>query len=140
MVCRVLSKNTITIAAKSRMFIPVNIQSSEHLADLGLVDEISKQGRDGEFYITRSILESHNTAVHIQVVNFKDRPVTIHAKQHIASCESYYEQDIPTTQRCNNITVKPELESGMVPTHVKDLFDKSSEHLQDRENSNLQNF
>jgi hypothetical protein len=47
-----LSKNTITIAAKSRMFIPVNIQNSEHLADLGLVDEISKQGRDGEFYIT----------------------------------------------------------------------------------------
>jgi hypothetical protein len=39
MVCRVLSKNTITIAAKSRMFIPVNIQSSEHLTDLGLVDE-----------------------------------------------------------------------------------------------------
>jgi hypothetical protein len=133
MVCRVLSKDTITVAAKSRMFIPVNIQSSEHLADLGLVDEISKQGRDGEFYITRGILESHNTAVHVQVVNFKDRPVTIHAKQHIASCESYYEQDIPTTQRCNNITVKPELESGMVPIHVKDLFDKSSEHLQDRE-------
>ena len=53
------------------MFIPVNIQSSEHLADLGLVDEISKQGRDGEFYITRGILESHNTAVHVQVVNFK---------------------------------------------------------------------
>jgi hypothetical protein len=67
------------------------------------------------------------------LVNFKDRPVTIHAKQHIASCESYYEQYIPTTQRCNNITVKPELEPGMVPTHVKDLFDKSSEHLQDRE-------
>jgi hypothetical protein len=40
--------------------IPVNIQSSEHLADLGLVDEISKQGRDGEFYLTRGILESHN--------------------------------------------------------------------------------
>jgi hypothetical protein len=49
MVCRVLSKNTITIAAKSRMFIPVNIQSSEHLADLGLVDEISKQGHLGKY-------------------------------------------------------------------------------------------
>jgi hypothetical protein len=59
--------NTVTVfkyrnTIKSRMFIPVNIQSSEHLADLGLVDEISKQGRDGEFYITRGILESHNTA------------------------------------------------------------------------------
>ena len=137
MVCRVLSKNTITIAAKSRMFIPVSIQSSEHLADLGLVDEISEQGKDGEFYITRGILESHNTALHVQVVNFKDRPVTIHAKQHITSCESYYEQDIPTTQRCNTITVKPELEPGMIPIHVKDLFDKCSEHLQDREKQQL---
>ena len=87
MVCRVLSKITITIVAKSRMFIPVNIQSSEHLADLGLVDEISKQGRDGEFYITRGILESHNTAVHVQLINFKDRPVTIHANStlHLVS-------------------------------------------------------
>ena len=132
--CRVLSKETIKIPGRSRMLIPVQIEHAKHLGDLGLVDNNPKPGKEQRTQVTRGILDPHLPEVEIQVVNFGEEPETIHTKECIATCETYYEA--PFEGRCSQISTRSQTTEG-IPEHLEDLWERSSVHLKKEETESL---
>ena len=101
--CRVVSKETITIPEKSRMFIPVTVQNKEHLSKWGLIDAGKNPKPDDKVYLTRGIVDPHDENVKIQLVNLGNTPVTVNAKRNLGICETYFDQDQSTIAHCYRI-------------------------------------
>lgn len=130
--CRVLSRDTVIIPGNSKMMIPVVIENAEHLGPLGYLER-GDSSRQTPVFLTRGILDPHLEEVTIQMVNFRQEPVTVHAKEQLGLCESYYELQCIGT--CNHIGTS--LESEPFPEHLQDLFKRSSVHLTEEERQTL---
>ena len=134
MTCRVISKYTVTIPPWSRMYIQVDIENSQYLADYGLVDHHRNLDKDKGAYLTRGVLNPHQEQIHIQMTNFKEEPVTIFTQEYLGDCESYYEQEAPIMGTCNSLNLEQrEITEGKVPEHLTDLWIRSSIHLKHEE-------
>ena len=126
--CRVVAKETVTIPARSRVFIPVLIQGREHLGQWGLVDQNEDIKTDRKIYMTRGVLDPHGDTK-VQIVNFNHSPVTVQAQKHLGTCESYYEIEAPTAGQCNRI--QPGTTSlRQIPEYLDDLYKRSTQHLE----------
>ncbi|CAG2215910.1 unnamed protein product [Mytilus edulis] len=131
-ICRVIVKETVTLPGKSKMLIPVIIENAEHLGPLGYVDKTQK--KETEHNITRGILDPHQEDIRVQLINFREEPITVHAKEQIGVCESYYE--MPAVGVCNYIGTEG-TSSDKLPSHIEDLFNRSIVHLQKKEKQHL---
>ncbi|CAG2253803.1 unnamed protein product [Mytilus edulis] len=131
-ICRVIVKETVTLPGKSKMLIPVIIENAEHLGPLGYVDKTQK--KETEHNITRGILDPHQEDIRVQLINFREEPITVHAKEQIGVCESYYE--MPAVGVCNYIGTEG-TSSDKLPSHIEDLFNRSIVHLQEKEKQHL---
>ncbi|VDI68622.1 Hypothetical predicted protein [Mytilus galloprovincialis] len=131
-ICRVIVKETVTLPGKSKMLIPVIIENAEHLGPLGYVDKTQK--KETEHNITRGILDPHQEDIRVQLINFREEPITVHAKEQIGVCESYYE--MPEVGVCNYIGTEG-TSSDKLPSHIEDLFNRSIVHLQKKEKQYL---
>ncbi|CAG2220985.1 unnamed protein product [Mytilus edulis] len=131
-ICRVIVKETVTLPGKSKMLIPVIIENAEHLGPLGYVDKTQK--KETEHNITRGILDPHQEDIRVQLINFREEPITVHAKEQIGVCESYYE--MPAVGVCNYIGTEG-TSSDKLPSHIEDLFNRSIVHLQEKEKQYL---
>ncbi|CAC5415373.1 unnamed protein product [Mytilus coruscus] len=117
---------------KSKMLIPVIIENAEHLGPLGYVDKTQK--KETEHNITRGILDPHQEDIRVQLINFREEPNTVHAKEQIGVCESYYE--MPAVGVCNHIGTEG-TSSDKLPSHIEDLYNRSIVHLQGKEKQQL---
>ncbi|CAC5420431.1 Transposon Ty3-I Gag-Pol polyprotein,Transposon Ty3-G Gag-Pol polyprotein [Mytilus coruscus] len=133
-ICRVIAKETVTLPGISKMLIPVLIENAEHLGPLEYVDKIQKKETELTSNITRGILDPHQEDIRVQLINFRQEPNTVHAKEHIGVCESYYE--MPVVGVCNHIGTEG-TSSDKLPSHIEDLFNKSIVHLQEKEKQQL---
>lgn len=132
--CRVIVHETVTIPGKSKMIIPITIENSEHLGPFGYIEPKDKPERQERIYITRGVLDPHQDQPAIQAVNFEDEPVTLHAKELVGICESYYES--PAIGRCCHITVQGS-NNQTLPDHLKTMYTKSCENLKELEKQKL---
>ncbi|CAG2221022.1 unnamed protein product [Mytilus edulis] len=131
-ICRVIVNETVTLPGKSKMLLPVIIENAEHLGPLGYVDKTQK--KETEHIITRGILDPHQEDIRVQLINFREEPITVHAKEQIGVCESYYE--MPAVGVCNYIGTEG-TSSDKLPSHIEDLFNRSIVHLQKKEKQHL---
>ncbi|CAC5389238.1 unnamed protein product [Mytilus coruscus] len=99
---------------------------------LGYVDKTQK--KETELNKTRGILDPDQEDIRVQLINFREEPVTVHAKEHIGVCESYYE--MPAVGVCNHIGTEG-TRSEKLPSHIEDLFNRSIVHLQEKEKQQL---
>ncbi|CAC5404150.1 unnamed protein product [Mytilus coruscus] len=124
-ICRVIVKETVTLPGKSKLLIPVLIENAEHLEPLRYVDKTQK--KETELNITRGILDPRQEDITVQLINFREEPVTIYAKEHLEVCESFYE--MPAVGVCNHIETEG-TRSDKLPSHIEDLF--NIVHLQEK--------
>ena len=140
MTCRVISKYTVTIPPRSKMYIEVDVENAQYLADFGLVDNHKNLEKDKGVYLTRGVLDPHQKQVHIQMTNFKDETVTIFTQEYLGDCESYYEEEAPIRGTCNRLDLEQrEITEGKLPEHLTDLWNRSSIHLNQEEKQKLTN-
>ncbi|CAC5374258.1 unnamed protein product [Mytilus coruscus] len=114
------------------MLIPVLIENAEHLGPLGYVDKTQK--KETELNITRGIFGSTSRRHYSTIDKLWEEPITVHAKEHIGVCESYYE--LPVVGVCNHIGTEG-TSSEKLPSHMEDLFNRSIVHLQEKEKQQL---
>ncbi|CAG2257611.1 unnamed protein product [Mytilus edulis] len=122
-ICRVIVKETVTLPGKSKMLIPVIIENAEHLGPLGYVDKTQK--KETEHNITRGILDPHQEDIRVQLINFREEPITVHAKEQIGVCESYYEMP---AKYCT-FTEKEKQHLKELLQAYSDVFAKSADDL-----------
>lgn len=129
-ICKVVSKHTVTIPENCRMFIPVVIQDNEHLGRWGLIDMAKDMKSNDRVYMTRGIVDPHEKKVSVQMTNFSNTPVTVQAKKCLGVCESYYERPAPTIAFCSMVQAEM-TNTASIPEHLNDLYQRSIQHLDD---------
>ena len=133
MVCAVYPTETTTVPQKSAMLVPVIIPKSEHLCNLGLVDNLI--GNEKQILITPGIVDLHDNRTVVQVTNFGETNVTLYPNMRLASCESLY---LNTPEgSCRLITTDSPDRSPELPHHLSDLYQRSSKHLAESEQQEL---
>ena len=138
MVCRILVKETVTIPANSGMWIEVNIPNAEFLAAFGLVHSDSGLA-ERHVTLTEGVLDLKSTNdVNVNIQNLSDDPVTLYSQTEIGTCESIYEDEPSVQDRCASVNVETG-DNSIVPEHLKDLIERSSVHLNQKETDKLKN-
>ena len=89
--CRVLIKEEVVIPSWSERVIEVDIANSGYLAMNGLVQPSPEVIADKEVLMMPGVISTRSPTVNVRVINFGESEVTLHPKQSIGSCESYYE-------------------------------------------------
>lgn len=133
-VCRVEMKDTVKLPPHSRMWVPIKIPHSEHLASDGFVEPSFDLMGKKEVSIMAGIIQTGSNTV-LNLLNYGKDTVTLHKNTCLGTCESYYEP--PQTQSGLIAHVnEPDIEST-VPPHLSDLIDRSSTHLCESEKRDL---
>ena len=69
----------------------MDIANSGYLAVNGLVQPSTEVIADNEVLMMPGVISTTGPTVNVRVINFGESKVTLHPKQSIGSCESYYE-------------------------------------------------
>ena len=133
-ICRVEMKETIKIPAQSRMWVPVKVPQSEHLSENGFVEPIASFMAKNEVLVMSGIIDTKQDPV-VNVINYGNTPTTLHKNTNIGSCESYTETETMVSDRVAH-TYETDSQPT-VPEHLKDLYERSSVHLNDNEKHGL---
>ena len=130
--CSIVVRRTTIIPSNSAAWLPVDILGCERLNKYGLV-EPTLIG-EGTCTIIPGIVNTTVSDTVVNIVNCSEVPITLHAKQSVGVCESY-EDNETSSERVAATTVLAE--SNEIPDHLKELFAKSSIHLDENETSQL---
>ena len=134
MTCRVVVQAETTIPAWSEKIMRINIQNAGFLADTGFLQPSPDVIRSKEILMIAGVVPTRSNQVQVRVVNFSDAEVTLHPKQNLGTCESYYEQDNHVGQEAAEVrTLSPV--SNEIPEHICELFNDSSSELTQEERS-----
>jgi hypothetical protein len=145
MVCRVLVGEKIEIPASSGAWVPVQIPNAQHLSENGLVQQSGRLGKQ-DITVSGGIIDTRRDGEvqRVNIINYGSEPITLYPNTEIGTCESISEQNDVPRARCAGTTMgasqsidsnKPA--SEQLPTHLQDVWDDSTEHLQPAEAEQL---
>lgn len=134
-VCRVLVKDRTQIPPHSVSFVPVNIVNGKQLAATGYIEGIETENiTEKQATIVPGIVDPHNDEKGVAIMNTSEECITFYPGAAVATCNSSYETQ--ETNRETEITgidspQEPEVivraeKPCSVPSHLKDMFEKSS--------------
>lgn len=95
--CRVVIKEEVSIPSWSEKMVPVDIINAGFLAAFGFVQPSPEVIVNKEILMVAGVVSTRSEVVHVRIVNFSDSDVTLHPKQNLGWCESFYEQTSPHT-------------------------------------------
>ncbi|MCG7877679.1 MAG: reverse transcriptase family protein, partial [Candidatus Thiodiazotropha endolucinida] len=144
--CRVLVKDKTQIPAHSVSFVPVKIVSGDQLPNSAYMEGIEdKELAEKQITIVPGIVDPHNGDKGLAIMNNGEDSITFYPGAAVAKCNSSYEacdktQGIRTVEAYNSEEVKVNdcgKSSEQVPSHLQDLFERSSELLDGDEKLHL---
>lgn len=138
MVCRVLVRETTTLPSNSGVLVPISIPEAEHLTKLGLVEPCTE---NTVIYAVPGILDLQRDKFYINVLNTSPNSITLHANQQLGTCASYDDLLVNESIRATSLISDDYSSPGTdtVPSHLQDLLERSSEHLNNDQIASLQN-
>ena len=133
-VCRVEMRNTIKLPPQSRMWVPIKIPHSEHLAPAGFIEPSFDLMGKKEITLMAGIVQTSAEAV-VNVLNYGKEAVTLYKNTCLGTCESYFE---PPAMESDLIAhVHEPTTDSTIPSHLSDLLERSSNHLSESEKQDL---
>ncbi|KAK3082555.1 hypothetical protein FSP39_002615 [Pinctada imbricata] len=135
MICNVKPVRSTTVPPKSRVWLPVNIPSSEKLAPLGIIEPCLNQLHQKSIFFSAGIIDlrDNSTTKCIDFMNLGNEPVTLYPNSCIGTCESYYETVLG---QCGAITTEIK-DEAVLPYHLQDLYERSIVHLTEKQKADL---
>ena len=131
--CKVIVRNTTVIPSNSACLIPVEIFGSEHFSQCGLVEPTMSKNQ--QCVMMPGIIDTCKKEKQVTLVNCSGTQVTVYAKQTVGTCESF------ENEKHNNVriaTTHQNVEqSADIPSHLTDLFERSTKHLNQNQSKQL---
>ena len=116
------------------MWVPVKIPHSEHLASEGFIEPSFDIMAKKEVTMMAGVVTTSTKPV-INVINYGNDPVTLHKNTCVGTCESFYEPDPLDSARIARVHESDTIPT--VPSHLSDLFERSSLHLTESEKNDV---
>ena len=131
-VCQVKVCEMTTIPAQSGIMVKVEIKGSKDTPGHGYVEGDEKLEKEHGIYLVPGVVDSMICEQTINILNVNDRPVVLHKNQNIGTCELYQDKHqvrvTSSTPKDGDIE-NDKLDKSQMPVHLKDLIEKSSQHL-----------
>jgi hypothetical protein len=137
-VCRVEMQETVQLPPHSRMWVPVKIPQHEHLAPNGFIEPSFELMGKHEVTLMAGIIQTKTDTV-VNVLNYGPDMITLHRNTCLGTCESYYEPPPSESSIIASISDCDINTSSSLPSHLQDLFERSSTHLSESEKQDLIN-
>ena len=139
-VCSVLIKDKTQIPPLSVCFVPVDIVNCQNLAANGYMEGTCSETSTDQVTVVPGIVNPHQEETGIAIMNKSDDSITLNPGAVVATCSSSYEaieehHDIGMAE-CVSMeenTEHSEMKCTDVPSHLQEMFIKSSEHLNQEE-------
>ena len=131
-ICRVELQQTVEIPANSMMMVPIKIPQKEHLSELGLVEPSFHLMATKEISLMGGVVSISSDPV-MTVLNYGNSSVRLYKNTNLGTCESYFEPPMQPIERV--ACVQEQHNEEFLPDHLVDLYERSSQHLNDQEKS-----
>lgn len=136
MTCRVIAEEKTCIPANSSTWVSVKIPNKEHLSKTALIEPI-KQSSSAQ--ILPGVIETNGNKelLALNIINCGEESVTIYPKTTLGTCISVTEnENTPVISRNAQLSIEKHSDS-ILPEYLQDLFERSSERLQDCDKEQL---
>jgi len=142
-VCRVLAKERVEIPSRSCVLVPVELPKLATLPDKIFINsrEDMKADWGGNCEIMPGIISPHDGQAVIGVLNHSEQTTTLHIGQDIGLGHPIEEDTTvelePELCAASSLNMAKEIPGPELPDHLKEMFDKSVEHLDQGDRSRL---
>ena len=127
--CRVLVKEETVLPPWSEKILPVTVTNAGYLATNGIVQPSPEVITEQEILLIPGVVSTHGESVQVRVINFGDDEVTLHPKQNLGTCESYYDQSSsgPAIMPAAELRRIQEVSTTLTDTLEKMVIESSTE-------------
>ena len=133
-ICRVNIQHTVMVPAHTRKIVSVGIPQKEHLAPLGYVEPSMDLMAKSQICVMGGIVETTSSALSMALLNYGSDDITIYKNTNMGTCESYFE---PEMSHGRISVVQQTQQTNILPEHLQDLYNRSSNHLTEHEKQEL---
>ena len=127
--CRVLVKDETVLPPWSEKILPVTVTNAGYLATNGIIQPSPEVITEQEILLIPGVVSTHGESVQVRVINFGDDEVTLHPKQNIGTCDSYYDQSSsgPANMAAAELRCTQEVSTTLKHTLEKIVIESSTE-------------
>ena len=127
--CRVLVKEETVLPPWSEKILPVTVTNAGYLATNGIIQPSPEVITEQEILLIPGVVSTHGESVQVRVINFGDYEVTLHPKQNLGTCESYYDQSSsgPAIMAAAELRCIQEVSTTLTDTLEKMVIESSTE-------------
>ena len=129
--CRVVVKDDVVIPAWSEKLVDVDVANAGYLAADGLVQPSPEVIAGKEILMMPGVVSTRNQTTQVRVINFGDSEASLHTRQLLGSCESYYEQTAEVNKTVTELRVIDKVSTKLLDTLETMIKDVPSEMTED---------
>ena len=139
-VCRIIVEEEVQVPPKTCVLVPVKISNFDTLPETAFVDGMDVE-KGNDIHVLRGIMNPRDKDPLIGVMNESESVYKMKEGQEIGHCHPVVE-DVDTDVRVTNEYLTPtedqvrdshKSEQELLPEHLKEMFDKSKENLDNNE-------
>ena len=135
--CRISVSETVEIPPESEMIIKGQTIGPVEYNSVGIVESSDKFVEKTGLLVAKAVVQQNSNIVPLRVANFSTEPKLVHKNTVAAIFET---ANVETTNSVRRVEAVASSYEGVVPDHLIDLFNKSSEKLDESQKEQLKQF
>ena len=121
-------KDETVLPPWSEKILPVTVTIAGYLTN-GIIQPSPEVITEQEILLIPGVVSTHGESVQVRVINFGDDEVTLHPKQNLGTCESYYDQSYsgPAIMAVAELRCLQDVSTTLTDTLEKMVIESSTE-------------
>ena len=149
----VICQERITLQPQASGAVAGKIRRTGNITQWGVIEPCPKLIESSGLLFRQTLVSAHEDVVPVQVINCGNEPVTLHSNQLLGWCESVHWCEPPEQNRARTYWEINAIKKGVVkedtirkttterqvsvPAHLRDLFEHSAQHLDEKQRKQL---